>query len=46
MSKNITLSLPNDVAAAMKDYPEVNWSAIARAAIINYIYNRKASDAK
>lgn len=30
---NITLSVPEDIKKEMEKFPEMNWSAIARAAI-------------
>ncbi len=31
---HITLSIPNEVYDAMKEHPEINWSAVARISII------------
>lgn len=44
MPKNITLSLPDDLAAQMDKIPEVNWSAVAKACIKQYIEVRKSPD--
>ena len=41
MVKNVTLSVGDEIAEKMKEYPEVNWSEIARKAIIEYITQRK-----
>ena len=30
---NMTLSIPDDLHALMKDHPEINWSAVARRAL-------------
>ncbi|MBR9704372.1 hypothetical protein GOV12_03095 [Candidatus Pacearchaeota archaeon] len=34
---NITLSMPEDIKKDMEKFPEINWSVIARKAIINRI---------
>ena len=34
---NITLSMPDGVRDEMKEFPEVNWSVVARVAIVNRI---------
>ncbi|MGD0202876.1 MAG: hypothetical protein ABSC20_03090 [Candidatus Bathyarchaeia archaeon] len=44
MPKNITLSMPDDVAADMEAMPEVNWSAVAKGSIKTYIEARKKPD--
>lgn len=44
MAKNITLSVPDEVANEMTSMPEINWSAVAKASIIQYIENRKHPD--
>ena len=31
---NLTLSIPDDLKAKMSDFPEINWSEVARQAII------------
>ncbi|MDE1868911.1 MAG: hypothetical protein KGH60_03020 [Candidatus Micrarchaeota archaeon] len=33
MSKNITLSVNDDIYRIMKDHPEINWSTITRKAL-------------
>jgi len=30
---NLTLSIPDDLKAKMRHFPEINWSAVARQAI-------------
>ena len=40
MVKNITLSVNDEIAEQMNEYPEVNWSEVARQAIITYISHR------
>jgi hypothetical protein len=42
--KNITLSIPEDVASEMDSMPEVNWSSVARTSIVHYIEMRKNPD--
>ena len=44
MAKNITLSIPEDVANQMDSMPEVNWSSVARTSITQYIELRKNPD--
>lgn len=44
MTKNITLSLSDDVASEMETMPEVNWSSVARTCIMQYIEMRKKPD--
>ena len=44
MTKNITLSLPDDLAENISKFPEVNWSSVARKCIENYIENRSKPD--
>jgi hypothetical protein len=41
MPKNITLSIPDELASEMDKYKEVNWSAVARSAIEIYIKHRQ-----
>ena len=40
MVKNITVSVGDEIAEKMKEYPEVNWSEITRTAIIEYLKHR------
>ena len=40
MAKNLTISIPDYLWNAMKEYSEVNWSQIGRNAISNYINQR------
>lgn len=44
MTRNITLSISDDVASQMDTMPEVNWSSVARQSIIQYIEVRKNPD--
>lgn len=44
MTKNITLSIPEEVAEQMDSMPEVNWSSVARTSITQYIELRKNPD--
>jgi len=44
MPKNITLSIPDDVATDMEAMPEINWSAVAKSSIKTYIEARKRPD--
>jgi hypothetical protein len=44
MPKNVTISLPDELADAMAKLPEVNWSAVARDAIDNYVKMREKPD--
>ncbi|HLC53858.1 MAG TPA: hypothetical protein VJK03_04920 [Candidatus Nanoarchaeia archaeon] len=32
---NLTLSVPDDIKKKMEQFPEINWSEIARAAVIH-----------
>ncbi len=41
---NITLSIPEDLYRLMKRYKSINWSEIARRAIVREILYRKARD--
>jgi len=34
---NITLAIPEDIRKKMSQFPEINWSEIARAAIIQRV---------
>ena len=34
---NITLSMPDEVRNEMKDFPDINWSVVARMAIVDRI---------
>lgn len=34
---NMTLSIPNEIKKDMNEFPEINWSVIARQAIIQRI---------
>ena len=43
MPKNVTVYMPDDVAAKMATLPEVNWSEICRQAITSYIEARAPS---
>ncbi len=38
---NITFSLPSDLKSAMDEFPEINWSEVARAAIRQKIADLK-----
>jgi hypothetical protein len=42
--KNVTIALPDELAAAMTKLPEVNWSAVARDSIENYVKLREKPD--
>ena len=44
MPKNITLSISDDVAIQMESMPEINWSAVAKNSIRQYIEVRKNPD--
>jgi predicted transcriptional regulator len=44
MPKNVTISLPDELGDAMAKLPEVNWSAVARDAIENYVTMREKPD--
>lgn len=37
MTKNITLTVPDDIWRAMKEHPEVNWSTVARKALDSFV---------
>ncbi len=41
---NITLSIPEDLYRLMKRYKSINWSEIARRAIVREVLYRKARD--
>jgi hypothetical protein len=41
--KNLTLYVPDDVAEKMEKLPEVNWSEVARKAILDYVQLRSGS---
>lgn len=43
MVRNLTVRLDKEPAKKMEEYPEVNWSEVARKAINKYIASRKAS---
>ena len=38
---HITLSIPDEVRKEMKKHPEIKWSEVARASIIDYLRKRK-----
>jgi len=40
---NITPSIPNDIYRLMRRYREINWSEVARQAIIERLFRIKAS---
>ena len=40
---NITLSIPNDIYRLMRKYKEINWSEVARQAIIEKLLRLKSS---
>lgn len=40
VAKNLTISIPDQLANEMRNYSEVNWSEICRQAITNYIKDR------
>lgn len=44
MTKNITLSMPDELAKEMEKMSEVNWSAVARKCIGKYVARRKNPD--
>ena len=44
MTKNLTISIPDDLKAEMDKYHEVNWDEVARNAIKSYIKIRQAHD--
>lgn len=44
MPKNVTISVPDELGDAMAKLPEVNWSAVARDAIENYVKMREKPD--
>ena len=44
MTKNLTLSLPDELDKSMNKFPEVNWSAVARDAIETYVRLREKPD--
>lgn len=44
VSKNITLSLPDDVFVEMRDFPEIKWSEVARKAIVEKLELLKELD--
>ena len=44
MTKNITLSMPDEMAKEMEKMSEVNWSAVARKCIERYIERRRNPD--
>jgi len=44
MTKNITLSIPDRIGKEMEKMPEINWSAVARKCIEQYIERRKNPD--
>lgn len=44
MPKNITLSVSEEIGNEMEKMPEVNWSAVARACIQQYIEMRRNPD--
>lgn len=44
MTKNITLSMPDEMAKEMEKMPEVNWSAVARKCIERYMERRQNPD--
>lgn len=44
MTKNITLSISDDISKDMEEMSEVNWSAVARKCIKQYIQIRKNPD--
>lgn len=41
MTKNITISVPDDLAKEMETFPEINWSEVARQAFWNVVKGRK-----
>lgn len=44
MTKNITISVPDELAKGMAKLPEVNWSAVARDSIESYVKIREKPD--
>jgi len=44
MAKNITLSIPDELAEKISQFPEVNWSSVARGCIENYVETRSKPD--
>jgi len=44
MTKNVTVSVPDDLAKQMESLKEVNWSQVARTAFNQYIIQRKSPD--
>jgi hypothetical protein len=44
LPKNLTISLPDELADAMDKHQEVNWSAVARDSIENYVKMRERPD--
>jgi hypothetical protein len=39
--RNLTISLPDELAKEMENYPEVDWSEVCRQAIEKYVKMRK-----
>ena len=46
MTKNLTVSIPDDLKTEMDKYPEVNWSQVAKKAIETYIKERQVTKKK
>jgi hypothetical protein len=44
LTKNLTLSLPDELGEALAKFPEVNWSAVARDSIESYVKLREKPD--
>ena len=44
MTKNITVGVSDELAEQMVLFPEVNWSAVTRDCIMQYIKNRNAKN--
>jgi hypothetical protein len=44
MPKNITIAIPDELAEKVNQYPEVNWSQVARNCIETYIRRRQSPD--
>jgi hypothetical protein len=44
VAKNITISIPDELAEKISQFPEVNWSSVARTSIENYIETRHKPD--
>lgn len=44
MAKNVTLSISDELASQMDALPEINWSAVAKTCIKQYIEVRKNPD--